>query len=157
MNETSADVAGHPEFVGKGVQNLVQWSGGKKPVWNWIECTGITDPNLKPPPEIVKAAVWTSIIHGSMGIGYFVHQFAPSFDEHALLDDPTMKDAVAAINQQIHDLAPALNTPPIINGGKVSSSDSGVPIDMLLKRQGGATYIFAVAMAGGPAKATFSG
>lgn len=155
-NDTDAAVAGHLELVAKGVDNLVKWSGGKKPVWNWIECTGISDPSLKPTPDEVKAEVWMSIVHGSMGIGYFVHQFQPSFDEHALLDDPTMKAAVTGINQQIHDLAPALNTPPIINGGKVSSSDAGVPVDMLLKRQGGSTYIFAVAMAKGAAKATFS-
>jgi hypothetical protein len=156
MNETDPEVAGHPEFVAKGVDNLVTWADGKKPVWNWIECTGISDPKLKPPPEIVKAEVWMSIIHGSMGIGYFVHQFQPSFDEHALLDDPVMKAAVAAINQQIHDLAPVLNTPPILHGGQASSSDGNVPIHMLIKRQGGATYLFAVAMAGAPTKATFS-
>jgi hypothetical protein len=99
MNETEPTVAGHPEFVAKGVDNLMQWSGAKKPVWNWIECTGISDPKGKPTPEVVKAEVWMSIVHGSMGIGYFVHQFQPTFDEHALLDDPTMKAAVAAINQ----------------------------------------------------------
>lgn len=156
MNETAAPVAGHPEFVAKGVDNLVDWSGGKKPVWNWIECTGISDPAGKPTPEVVKAEVWMSIVHGSMGIGYFVHQFQPTFDEHALLDDPTMKAAVAAVNAQIHELAPVLNTPPVINGGAVSSSVAAVPIDMRLLRQGGATYIFAVAMAVGTTKATFS-
>ena len=67
----------------------------RRPVWNWIECTGIQDPSGKPTPEDVKAEVWMSIVHGSMGIGYFVHQFQPSFDEHALLDDPTMKAAVS--------------------------------------------------------------
>lgn len=156
MNETDPPVAGHPEYVAKGVSNLVEWSQGKKPVWNWIECTGISDPSGKPTPDEVKAEVWMSIVHGSMGIGYFVHQFSPSFDEHALLDDPTMKDAVAAINDQIHQLAPVLNTPPIVNGGVVDSSDPAVPVDMLLKRHGGKTYIFAVAMAQGNATATFS-
>lgn len=155
-NDTDPAVHGHLELVAKGVDNLVQWSAGKKAVWNWIECTGISDPAGKPTPAQVAAEVWMSIIHGSMGVGYFVHQFAPTFDEHALLDDPTMKAAVAAINQQIHDLAPALNTPPITNGGVVSSSDPAVPVDMLLKRQGGSTYLFAVAMGAGPAKATFS-
>ncbi len=78
-------------------------------------------------------------------------------DEHALLDDAAMKAAVAAINQQIRDLAPVLNTPPIINGGTVTSSDPNVPVDMLLKRLNGVTYVFAVAMRGSPARATFSG
>ncbi len=157
VNDTDPMVHGHLELVARGVDNLVQWSAGKKAVWNWIECTGINDPSGKPTPEQVKAEVWMSIIHGSMGIGYFVHQFAPTFDEHALLDDPAMKAAVAAINQQIHDLAPALNTPPIVNGGAATSSDPAVPVDLLLKRQGGSTYLFAVAMGAGSAKATFSG
>ena len=156
VNDTDPAVHGHLELVARGVDNLVKWSAGKKAVWTWIECTGISDPSGKPTPAQVAAEVWMSIVHGSMGIGYFVHQFAPTFDEHALLDDPAMKAAVSAINQQIHDLAPALNTPPIVNGGTVSSSDPKVPVDMLLKRQGGSTYLFAVAMAAGPAKATFS-
>ncbi len=157
VNSTDANVQGKLWLVAKGVDNLMSWSGGKTPVWNWIECTGINDPSGKPTPAEVKAEVWMSIVHGSMGIGYFVHQFSPTFDEHALLDDPTMKAAVAAINQQIHDLAPVLNTPPIINGGSVASSDSNLPVDMLLKRQGGATYIFAVDMRGTGTHATFSG
>lgn len=143
-------------YVAKGVDNLVQWSAGAKPVWDWIECTGINGPEGKPSPEEVKAEVWMSIVHGAMGFGYFVHQFQPSFDEHALLDDPAMKAAVAALNQQIHDLAPVLNTPPITNGGKIASSDASVPIDMMIKRQGGATYLFAVSMRASAAKATFS-
>jgi hypothetical protein len=155
-NSTYTAIKGNLDYVARGVDNLITWTGGAKPVWNWIECTGIDDVNAKPTPEQVKAEVWMSIVHGSMGIGYFVHQFTP-FDEHALLDDPTMKTAVGAVNQQIHDLAPVLNTPPIINAGTVTSSDANVPVDMLIKRLGQATYLFAVAMRGSPAKATFSG
>jgi hypothetical protein len=155
-NSTYAEIKGNLYYVAKGVDNLVAWSGGSKPVWNWIECTGIDDVNAKPTPAQVKAEVWMSIVHGSMGIGYFVHQFNP-FAEHALLDDATMKAAVAAINQQIRDLAPVLNTPPIINAGAVASADASVPVDMLIKRQGAATYVFAVAMRGSATRATFSG
>ena len=142
---------------GGGREEPGPWSAGKKPVWNWIECTGIDDPSRKPTPEQVKAEVWMSIVAGSMGIGYFVHQFNPSFDEHALLDDDTMKAAVAAINQQITDLAPVLNEKPVTNGGSVMSDNPDVPITMLLKRHAGATYIFAVAMRGTAVHATFSG
>jgi hypothetical protein len=155
-NDPDAPVHDSLWYVAKGVDNLVQWSAGKKPVWDWIECTGINGPEGKPSAEEVKAEVWMSIVHGAMGFGYFVHQFDPSFDEHALLDDATMKAAVAAINQQVHDLAPVLNTPPIIHAGTVTSSDANVPIDMMIKRQGGATYLFAVAMRATGAKATFS-
>jgi hypothetical protein len=157
MNETAQDVAGKLWVVADGVDNLMRWTSGQKPVWNWIECTAIdADPSHKPTPEQVKAEVWMSIVHGSMGIGYFVHQIGPPFVEYAVLNDAPMKTAVTAINQQIKDLAPVLNTPPVTNGGTVSSSDSNVPIDMLLKRNGGKTYIFAVAMRGTGARATFS-
>jgi hypothetical protein len=155
-NSTYPAIKGNLYYVAKGVDNLVQWTGGSKPVWNWIECTGIDDVKAKPSPDQVKAEVWMSIVHGSMGIGYFVHQFTP-FDEHALLDDATMKAAVAAINQQLKALAPVLNTPPIINGGTVTSSDANVPVDMQLKRLNGTTYLFAVAMRSSPTRATFSG
>jgi hypothetical protein len=157
VNETAADVAGNLWFVADGVKNLVTWSDGKKPVWNWIECTGIDDPSGKPTPEQVKAEVWMSIVAGSMGIGYFVHQFNPSFDEHALLDDDTMKTAVAAINQQITELAPVLNEKPVTNGGSVKTDDADLPVSMLLKRHDGATYVFAVGMRGSATHATFSG
>ena len=52
-----------------------------------------------------------ALIHGSRGLIYFVHQFKPKFNEHALLDDPEMLAAVTAINRQIRDLAPVLNSP----------------------------------------------
>jgi hypothetical protein len=125
----------------------------KKPVWNWIECTRIDQANPKPTPVQVKAEVWMSIIHGSMGIGYFVHQFTPTFDEKALLDDATMKPAVAAIDQQVHDLAPTLNTPPITHAGSEQSSST---VDVLVKRQGGHLYVFAVSMTSTQTTATFT-
>ena len=86
-----------------------------------------------------------------------MHQFNPSFDEHALLDDDAMKSAVAAINQQIIELAPVLNEKPVTNGGSVMTADPDAPVAMLLKRHAGATYVFAVAMRGSATHATFSG
>jgi hypothetical protein len=140
-------------LVATGVDRLNQAVSSKKPVWNWIECTRIDQADTKPTPDQVKAEVWMSIIHGSMGIGYFVHQFTPTFDEHALLDDPTMKSAVTAIDQQIHDLAPALNTPPITNAVSVQSSSK---VDVLVKRSGGHLYVFAVSMTATQTTATFT-
>ena len=140
-------------LVPLGVDRLNQAVQSKKPVWSWIECTRIDQANPKPTPDQVRSEVWMSIIHGSMGIGYFVHQFTPTFDETALLDDATMKPAVAAINQQIHDLAPALNTPPITNAiGEQSSSK----VDFLVKREGGKLYVFAVSMTATQTTATFT-
>ncbi|HEX4512401.1 MAG TPA: hypothetical protein VH054_02660 [Polyangiaceae bacterium] len=140
-------------LIALGVDRLNQAVAEKKPVWNWIECTRIDQANPKPTPDQVKAEVWMSIIHGSMGIGYFVHQFTPTFDEKALLDDAVMKPAVAAINQQIHDLAPALDTPPITNA---IATNASTKIDTLVKRQGGKLYVFAVSMGASQGSATFT-
>ena len=93
-----------------------------------------------------------SIIHGSLGVGYFCHVFKPVANDAGPLDDPPMSQALAALNAQIQTLAPALNTPSIANGVTVASSNSATPIDFMLKRQGGATYLFA--MGGRPGGAT---
>lgn len=142
-------------YVAKGVDRLVKWTGGRKAVWNCIECTHISNPSAKATPHQVRAEVWMSLIHGSRGLIYFVHQFKPSFNEHALLDDPEMLRAVTAINRQIHDLAPVLNSPSVEGAATVHSSNSKVPIDVMVKRHGGTTYVFAVAMRNAPTRGTF--
>ena len=97
-----------------------------------------------------------SLIHGSHGLIYFVHQFAPKFVEAALLDDPEMLAAVTSLNKQIISLAPVLNSPTIMNGAQVQTNDSTVPVDVMIKQYHGATYLFAVAMRGASSKATFT-
>jgi hypothetical protein len=146
VNNTDATTAGNLWYVAKGVDRLRMGANYQKAVWNWIETTGIDDPARTPTPSQVRTEVWMSLIHGSMGIGYFCHIFSPNFIEAGLLASQQMSDAVKAIDQQIHDLAPVLNTPPIGNAATVASSDATVPIDILVKRQGGALYVFAAAM-----------
>ncbi|MFQ6099106.1 MAG: hypothetical protein ACE5O2_15350, partial [Armatimonadota bacterium] len=107
------EVAGKLWFVPRGVDRLRKWSNDEKVVWNCIECTRISNVNVKPTPHQVKAEVWMSLIHGSMGIIYFVHQFQPRFIEAGLLADAEMTAAVADINEQIHSLAPVLNSPSL--------------------------------------------
>ena len=127
-----------------------------KPVWNWIETTGIDDPADTPTPAQIRAEVWMSLVHGSAGIGYFAHIFSPSFIEAGLLSVPAVKAGVKAINAEITSLAPVLNTPSIGNGATVASQNSAVPVDIMVKRQGGALYVFAVAMRPGATHATFT-
>ena len=146
------DVAGKLEFVAKGVERLRRWTPADKPVWNCIECTHIENAKVKPTPHQVRAEVWMSLIHGSKGLIYFVHQFKPTFKEAALLDDPEMLTAVTAINRQIHELAPVLNSPTITNLLTVTSS---TPVATMVKRHGGQLYIFAVGMSNQPARAAF--
>jgi hypothetical protein len=142
-------------YVPKGVDRLVKWTGGRKPVWNCIECTRIHNPTAKATPAQVKAEVWMALIHGSRGLIYFVHQFKPQFNEHALLDDAEMLAAVTSINLQITMLAPLLNSPTVVDGGTVRSSDPEVPIDLMVKRRSDATYVFAVGMRNRPARGSF--
>ena len=97
-----------------------------------------------------------SLIHGSRGLIYFVHEWEPRFDEAALLHDPEMLRAVTAINRQITELAPVLNRPTVSEAVQVSSSDPQVPVAAMLKQHEGATYLFAVAMRSGDTTATFT-
>ena len=142
-------------YVPKGVDRLVKWTGGQKLVWNCIECTRIHNPKRKATPAQVRSEVWMALIHGSRGLIYFVHQFAPKFNEHALLDDPEMLAGVTAINRQIRELAPVLNSPTIPDGASVRSSAPDVPIDLMVKRRPEAVYVFAVGMRNKPSRGSF--
>jgi len=109
----------------------------------------------KPTPAQVRAEVWMSIIHGSRGLIYFVHQFKPTFIEAGLLADPQMTAAVTKINARVQSLA------AVINVGKpadvqVKSSSADSPIAIMPRTHDGATYVFAVAMRNKPATATFT-
>ena len=88
----------------------------------------------KATPHQVRCEVWMSIIHGSMGLIYFVHEWEPRFNESALLSDPAMLSAVTAINRQIIALAPVLNSATIKDGACVSSDNKDVPVAVMMKR-----------------------
>lgn len=149
------EVAGKLEFVAKGVERLGQWTRGEKSVWNCIECTRISNPRIKPTPEQVRAEVWMALIHGSRGLIYFVHQFKPTFNEAALLDDATLLAAVTAINRQVRELAPVLNRPTIVDGVTARSSTADAPIACMMKRRGDLAYLFTVNLRGQPAQGSF--
>ena len=141
-------------IVAKGVDRLMNWTSGERLVWNVIECTN-SHGQGKATPKQVKAEVWMSLIHGSRGIVYFVHQMEPRFNEHALLDDPEMLAAVTAINRQIHELAPVLNSDPVFEGARVRSGPNRPPIDCTTRKHDGATYVFAVGMRNVPGAGAF--
>jgi len=149
------EIAGKLWHVPKGVKRLKVWANDKV-VWNCIECTRISNPELKKAtPHQVKCEVWMSIIHGSMGLIYFVHEWQPKFNESALLDDPEMLSVVTAVNRRITELAPVLNSATIEGQATVSSSNENVPVAIMMKRYEGATYLFGVAMRDGKTDAMF--
>ena len=156
VTHDNPQVAGNLWYVGRGVERLLGWGQGKKIVWNCIECTQIQNDKNKPTPEQVRSEVWMSIIRGSTGLIYFVHEWKPKFDESALLSNLAMYAGVTRINHRIHELATVLNSPTIADGVKVQSANAGVPIATMVKKQEGAVYVFAVATRSGQTHAKFS-
>jgi hypothetical protein len=148
-------VQGKLEFVSQGVERLVKWGGGHKQIWNCIECTRIQSDH-KATPAQVRSEVWMSLIAGSQGIIYFVHEWKPKFNEHALLDDPAMLKEVTAINKEIAMLAPVLNSSSLVNGFALKSSKDDVPVQAMARFAEGATYVFAAAQRSGETQATFT-
>jgi hypothetical protein len=153
---SNPQVAGNLWYVARGVERLKKWTDGKKVVWNCIECTRIHNKQTKATPKQVKCEVWMSIIHGSMGLIYFVHEWQPKFNESALLSDNEMLSAVTKINKQIGKLAPVLNSPTIDGDVSVSSDNKNVPVAIMARKHKGAIYLFAVGMRAGKTKAKFT-
>jgi hypothetical protein len=147
------EITGKLEYVARGVERLVQWTGRKKPAWHCVECTDIGGIGRKATVSQVRSEVWMGLIRGSRGIIYFVHQFKPDFKEAALLSDPEMLVGVTAINQQIKDLAPVLNSPTIT--GELTAAPAE-PVITMHKRHGGANYIFAANLSPLPATTSFA-
>ena len=150
---TDAAVAGNLFYVGRGTERLVKWTDGKKPVWSCIECTHISNAQKKATPAQGKAEVWLAITHGATGLIYFVHQFAPTFVEAALLQDPEMSAAVRDINQQIQQLAPAIYSNEPVEVAKVQATTS---LSIMTRRLGKTLYVFAVTDSNSAGKATFT-
>ena len=140
------EVAGKLEFVASGVERLRLWSNDEKIVWNCIECSRISNTSVKPTPQQIRSEVWMSLIKGSRGIIYFVHQFEPSFKEASLLDDQELLPAVTALNRQITALAPVLNSPSVMDAvAKESLGES--TLEFMCKRFAGGLYVFVANMA----------
>jgi hypothetical protein len=128
---------------GVTVDNMLRFTGGRKPVWNVIETTEF-DANqaVKITPAQVRSAVWLSLVHGAAGIQYFSQRFSGPFVEDGLLADPPMAAAVRAVNAQVKALAPVLNAPN--QAGTAVRSSGQVKVSHMTKRAGGARYVFAV-------------
>jgi hypothetical protein len=154
-----SDYNGQLELVANGVDNLKTWAAqcncGTKPIWNFIETTPFAG-GATPTPAQIQSEVWMSLIHGSQGIMYFVHVISPTFREDGIFSYPASVQAVTSIDAQIAALAPVLNSSTVTNDVQVSSSASGVPVDLMEKNYGGSKYVFAVAMANSSTAGTFT-
>jgi hypothetical protein len=155
-----AEYLGELQLVPNGVDNLKTWiaaSGTGKIIWNFVEGAPIFS-GATPTAAQVRAEVWMSLIHGSQGIIYFVHQFSASGSlvrEDGIFNSPSLVSAVTAINAEVTTLAPVLNSPSIANAVSVSSPAT-TPISTMVKQANGSTYVFAVAMLNNAGTAAFT-
>jgi hypothetical protein len=156
-----AAYGGRLEMVANGLDNLKTWiamSGTGKIVWNAIEAVPVSS-GAVPTPSQERTEVWMSLIHGSQGIIYFMHQFDADgrklIREDGIFNYPALANAVASINARIAALAPVLNSPTITNGVSVVSPGT-TPISTMVKRYNGSAYVFAVAMLDNAGRATFT-
>ncbi len=113
-----------------------------KPVWAFVEVghpfTEASAPTITGPQ--IKAAVWSSLIHGARGVIYFNHNFGgPCLSQHVLRDacGAQVLPDVTAVNAQIKSLAPVLNAPFL--DGAASSNGS---VDTSVKIHNGDLYVF---------------
>ncbi|MCR2823913.1 DUF4082 domain-containing protein [Microbacterium sp. zg.Y909] len=96
----------------------------------------------------IEGAVWNAIIHGAAGIAYFQHNNDGACGNYSLVECSTaLRDGVAAINADVADLAPVINSPSY-------EWAFGSALDTALKAHGGSAYIFAMTD-GGTGERTF--
>jgi len=155
VTHESPKIAGKLWYVPLGVQRLLDWSRGAKVVWNCLECTAISSENHRPTPQNLRSEAWMSLIHGSQGLIYFVHEWKPKFVEAGLLKDPEMLAAATALNRQITSLARVLNSPTLPGVVTVKSGNAEVPVAQMTKHHDGGTYVFVVGMRDGRTDAEF--
>ena len=140
-----------------GVDRLHQWSNRHQAVWTDIETTVISaGTTTGPTPAQTVSEVWLSLIHDANGIVYFLDTWQPSFREDGIFASPAMVTAVTALNKQILQLAPVLNSATIPNLVEVKSSSKTVLVDTMVKASGASLYIFSAVSRAGPTSASYS-
>ncbi|MEX0885831.1 MAG: PEP-CTERM sorting domain-containing protein [Phycisphaeraceae bacterium] len=154
---TRPAITGELWRVGYGVKRMREWTDDDKPVWNVIEASRIHGAGKITPHEL-RAEAWMSVIYGSTGITYFVHEWDADgnfISSNALRTDPVLGPAVTDVNQELQDLASVINSETIegrvnvISGNVSDHIKNSYDIDGLatmLKQQGDDYYLFTVRM-----------
>ncbi|MDF2368158.1 hypothetical protein [Sneathiella sp.] len=144
ITHNDGGIRGRLDYVARGVDRLIGWSGNEKPVWSVIEASRVSNADILPTGDQVRNLVWLSIIHGAEGIIYFVHQFRPGFVEASLFDNVSLRDAITGVNQRLQSLAGVLKSESIqgaISIEPVTSSYNNV--SALVKQDDCHLYVFA--------------
>jgi hypothetical protein len=121
---------------------------GSKPVWAFVEvghpASEDTAPTITGPQ--IRAAVWSSIIHGARGVVYFNHNFGGGcISQHVLRDrcGAQVRGTVTSLNALVTKLAPVLNAPFLDDVTTAAKT-----IDHMTKVHDGQLYIFAASTQG---------
>jgi hypothetical protein len=136
------------------VRSLVE-PAGSLPVWAFVELGHPASEDGAPTitGSQVRAAVWSSVIHGARGVVYFNHSFGGSCESHHLLREACgdeVRPWVAEVNRQLAELAPALNAPFL--DGAVTTDGA---VDTAVKVHGADQYLFAAATQDRDTRVTF--
>jgi hypothetical protein len=121
---------------------------GSKPVWAFVEVGHPASEDSAPTitgPQI-RAAVWSSIIHGARGVVYFNHNFGGDcISQHVLRDrcGAQVRGTVTSLNALVTKLAPVLNA-PFLDGVTTAAKT----VDHMTKVHNGQLYIFAASTQG---------
>lgn len=134
---------------------LVQ-PAGSRPVWALVEVGQPFQEDSSPAitPAQIRAAVWSSLIHGARGIVYFNHSFGGRCQSQHVLRDPCYGDvraAVTRLDHQVAALAPALNAPYADGVTTVAGA-----VDTMTKYLDGQLYVFAGSAQPAAQRATFT-
>jgi hypothetical protein len=155
----NTEIANSIWYIANGIDNLREATDYSKPVWVWLECTNMHSlAQFDLQAYHIKAEAWMALIHGANGIGYFCHDLQPNLVQGGVLQAKysSYLQAISDNNALITANAPILNTQTVSNAATVSTDSVGKPVDIMVKRVGSFTYIYAVSMRPGTPKATFA-
>ena len=127
--------------VSQGMDDLREYAGKDKPVYQWIECLPGSFENAAPVTGVeIRNEVWQAIIKGATAIGYFTHRFKPTFAEFGPSEEN--RKAMKEINEQITRLTPVLCAPDAKLQPKIEI-EGGLPAQCLAKEAKDSLVIFA--------------
>lgn len=125
------------------VRSLVS-PAGSKPVWAFIEVGQPFADSPEDPPELaeIRAAAWSSLVHGARGVVYFGHSFGGPCPTHHVLRDcgPELTEGLTRLNRELTEHAARVNSPTLVNGVRTTGE-----VDATLKIHGAELVVIAVA------------